>query len=237
MSDGANNSFMSLVDAYLDGALAPDQRRAFEMELKSDQHLAQQVELQRRINRSLQRRFVVPPIPLLNLPTDLIDQHGGDGSHTHDQHSQSGDSSARNTESTDAGRNGTDSHSSQHASQNGQARNGHSQQQNGTAKTVNGQSNAKRSAAGRSKQNRPPQAPRSMTDGITWLQQAVLALGGVAVLALIVQCWPSGRPSEFDPQPLTDVYQQQVDGGYTPELPYTDDDELLTRMYKMRTEG
>lgn len=49
----------SLLDAYLDDALEPAAREAFEKRLGNDPELAQQVELQRRINASLAAQFPV----------------------------------------------------------------------------------------------------------------------------------------------------------------------------------
>ena len=58
MSDA--DPIRSQLDAYLDGLLDEEDRRAFEERLESDETLRREVELQRRIDENLRSRFGPP---------------------------------------------------------------------------------------------------------------------------------------------------------------------------------
>jgi hypothetical protein len=60
----------SLIDSYIDDALTPAQRHAFEQQLRASPALAEQIELQHRIDDSLRRLFAVPSAP--SLPAIIV---------------------------------------------------------------------------------------------------------------------------------------------------------------------
>jgi hypothetical protein len=51
------------LDAYLDGQMTPDERKAFEQELAGDPQIRRECELQRELDASLARQFAAPSPP------------------------------------------------------------------------------------------------------------------------------------------------------------------------------
>jgi len=68
MASSAKNMNQRL-EAYLDGQLAEKERMQFEESAKDHPELSEQIELQERIDESLQRMFAPPESPRLNLPS------------------------------------------------------------------------------------------------------------------------------------------------------------------------
>jgi len=56
------------VDRYLDGLMEEADRKAFERSLEHDDELRAQVELQARLDTSLNRRFAPRDVPLADVP-------------------------------------------------------------------------------------------------------------------------------------------------------------------------
>ena len=57
------------LEAYLDGQLAGKERKQFEQSAKAHPELSEQIELQKKIDESLQRMFAPPDSPRLDLPS------------------------------------------------------------------------------------------------------------------------------------------------------------------------